>query len=353
MKTNLLALPLFLSLSIALACGGDNGTDQDNAAQTSASAGGATQEAQGGGATARVQQNGDIPSIVEAIQASVVTVQTNAGEGSGVVYDGEGRIVTNNHVIEGAQQLQVRLASGERLPARLIAADPMTDLAVLEVERANLPPVRFTDELPRVGELAIAIGSPLGFENSVTAGIISGLHRSIPSGGATPALVDLVQTDAAISPGNSGGALVNGRGEVLGINVAYIPPQAAAVSIGFAIPAPTVTDVVEQLIENGQVQHAFLGVGPRPMTPALAAQLGLTQPRGVLVFEVTQGTPAAQAGLRPGDVIVGMDGNEVESVEDLFAALRQYSPGSRVTLEIVRNGNETEVQATLSDRPRQ
>jgi serine protease DegQ len=353
MTRRLLAIPLTLVLLLGIACGDDNNDANDNAAATPSPTPIANGEAQGGGPAGGAATAQDIPQIVEEVQPSVVTVVTNAGAGSGVVWDNQGRIITNNHVIANATSIQVVLASGERIPATLQAADPLTDLAVLRVQRQDLPTVEFAHSLPRVGELAIAIGSPLGFENSVTSGIISGLHRSIPSGGATPALVDLIQTDAAISPGNSGGALVNSRGQVVGINVAYIPPQAAAVAIGFAIPAPRVTDVVEQLIEDGQVQHAFLGIGPRPVTPGVAAQLGLDEPRGVLVFEVTRGTAADEAGLEPGDVIVGIDGQELRSVEDLFAALRRMSPGDEVTLQVIRDGQQTELQATLQDRPAQ
>jgi S1-C subfamily serine protease len=296
-----------------------------------------------------------IPQIVGRVQPSVVTVvsQTAAvgGEGSGVIWDGEGRIVTNQHVVEGSQALRVVLVSGERLDARLIAADELTDLAVIQVERSGLPAATFREDLPVIGELAIAIGNPLGFESSVTAGIISGLHRAIPSGGQTPALVDLMQTDAAISPGNSGGALVDSSGDVMGINVAYIPPEASAVSIGFAIPSPTVKTVVEQLIETGRVEHAFLGVAPRPLTPEIASQLGINADEGILIFDVPAGSAAANAGVQPGDVLLEIDGTPVASVEDLYAALREKKPGDQVTLKVLRAGQETTLTATLDSRP--
>jgi S1-C subfamily serine protease len=293
-----------------------------------------------------------LPALVEGVRPSVVAIVTDSGEGSGVIWDGQGRIVTNHHVIEGASSAQVVLASGERLPAEFVASDPFTDLAVLRVSRNNLPGARFAEELPRVGELALALGNPLGFEGSASAGIISGLHRSIPSGGTTPALVDLIQTDAAISPGNSGGALVNSEGEVVGINVAYIPPQASAVSIGFAIPAPTVISVVDQLIKTGSVEHAFLGIEPRPMTPQIASLIGAPTDKGVLVFDVTPGAAAARGGVQPGDVIVEFDGAAVETVEDLYAQLRTKRPGEQATLTVARQGAETELTVTLDDRPR-
>jgi serine protease DegQ len=296
--------------------------------------------------------DGDIPSLVQRVQPAVVTILLGeGGGGSGVIWDNQGRIVTNDHVVAGAIGLRVVLASGERLPATIVATDPQTDLAVIEVDRDGLRPAEIADELPRVGELAIAIGSPLGFENSVTAGIISGLHRSIPSGGTTPALVDLIQTDAAISPGNSGGALIDGDGRVVGINVAYLPPTAGAVAIGFAVPATTVQTVVSQLIESGRAQHAYIGIEPRPITPAMASQLGLRVSEGVFVWGLNAGSAAARAGVQPGDIITEFDGLRIESVEDLFAALRQHNPGDEVAMTVMR-GNQTQaLTLTLDDRP--
>jgi serine protease DegQ len=268
-----------------------------------------------------------------------------------VIWDDDGHVVTNNHVVEGATGIVIVLTSGERLPATLLATDPLTDLAVVRVEKTGLPPASFNEEIPLVGELAIAIGNPLGFESSVTAGIVSGLHRSIPSGGTTPSLVDLIQTDAAISPGNSGGALVDSDGRVMGINVAYIPPQASAVSLGFAIPSATVVDTVEQLLEDGTVEHAFLGIEPRPVTPDIASQLGLPVDEGVFVFGLTPGGGAEQAGLQEGDVIVEFNGQSVATVEDLFSALRGTSPGDTVSIKVNRGGQEQTLQVTMGERP--
>jgi len=296
-----------------------------------------------------------IPGIVARVQPVVVTVlvQTSAGEGlgSGVIWGSNGLVVTNNHVVEDAQRIEVALASGLRLMAKLRAADPLSDLAVLTVDRTGLPKARFASRLPKVGELAIALGSPLGFENTVTAGIVSGLHRSIPSGGQTPALVDLMQTDAPISPGNSGGALVNGRGQVMGINVAFIPPEERAVSIGFAIPSPTVISVVRQLLATGKVKRAFLGIQPGDVTPEIAQQLGLKTREGVIVLEVVEGSAAAKAGLKPGDVVLQLGARRMRAVEDLLAELRRRSPGDRVTLTLLREGRRLTLQATLTDRP--
>ena len=296
-----------------------------------------------------------IPDIVAAIEPSVVSVlRTDGGEGSGVIWSGDGVIVTNNHVVEGVTEVVVAFADGQRVAGEVMATDPRTDLAIVQADRADLPAATFHDALPRPGELALALGNPIGFENSVTQGIVSGLHRSIPGAAqVSAALVDLIQTDAAISPGNSGGALVNGQGEVVGVNVAYIPPnsEAGAVSIGFAIPAPTVTDVVEQLLEDGTAEHAYIGVRPATLTPQLAQELDVEADHGVVILAVEEGGPAAQAGIEPGDVVTAVDGGRVETVEDLLAALREHRPGDQVTLTVVRGGSEQDVTVTVGELP--
>ncbi len=295
-----------------------------------------------------------IPRIVRDVETSVVAVLPDSGEGSGVIYRSDGIIVTNFHVVAGARRLDVQLADGTRLPATVLATDELTDLAVLRVERDDLPAARFAANLPTVGELAIAIGNPLGLENTVTAGIISGVQRSVPASGPVPAsLVDLIQTDAPISPGNSGGALVSGRGEVVGISIAYLPPGlTGAVSIGFAIPAPDVTSVVEQLLAGGDVRHAYLGIQLAPITPQIAERFGLETADGVLVVAVVPGSPAATAGLAPGDVITSFDGQPVREDSDLLGALRRAQPGQTVTLTVLRDGQPRETRVTLTDRPR-
>jgi serine protease DegQ len=299
---------------------------------------------------------GRIPEVVVEVEPSVVAVavegQQGRGEGSGVIWDDEGLIVTNNHVIAGAENVEVVLASGERVEAEVEQADPLSDLAILRVDRDGLPAAEFAEGLPEVGELALAIGNPSGFEQSVTAGIVSGLHRAIPSGGQTPALVDLIQTDAPISPGNSGGALVDADGDVIGINVAYLPPQTSgAVSIGFAIPAPTAVSIVRQLLDTGRVERAFLGIVPVQITPELADQFGLEVESGAGVESVEPGSAADEGGLRGGDVIVAFEGEDVATIEDLFARLRSFQPGDEVTLTVVRDGKRRELEITLAERP--
>jgi S1-C subfamily serine protease len=245
------------------------------------------------------------------------------------------------------------LASGETVPARLRASTDRFDIAVLDVDRENLEAATFATELPRVGSLAIAMGNPAGFENSVTAGIVSGLNREIPAGGQTPALVDLIQTDAAISPGNSGGALVDRDGRVIGINVAYLPPQQGAVSLGFAIPAPIAMNVARQLIETGEVEFAYLGIEPVQVTPQLGEAFDLGTGTGVLVQAVVPRGPADRAGVQARDVIVQMDDRKIELVEDVFAELRDHKPGEKVTVTVVRGGDRRDVDVTLGEVPSQ
>jgi serine protease DegQ len=304
-------------------------------------------------ASAQAAADGDIPEIVRKVEPSVVTISHDQGSGSGVVWSKDGVVVTNDHVVRGVRDVEVAFFDGRRADGRVRAADEDTDLAVVDVEREDLQPATFQEALPEVGELAVAVGSPLGFENTVTAGIISGLHREIPGSAAQDirSLVDLIQTDAAISPGNSGGALVNGRGQVIGINVAYIPPGQGAVAIGFAIPAATAVDVVGQLLKNGRATHSYLGVQPGQVTSEVADQLGLDRARGVVLLEVVEGGPAGRAGLRYADVIVRMDDAAVDTVEDLFGELRQRKPGSQVRITFIRDGREQQATVTLADRP--
>jgi S1-C subfamily serine protease len=293
-----------------------------------------------------------IPAIVDAVEPSVVTIFTQDGLGSGVVYRADGVILTNEHVVRGARGVEVAFADGQRVDGEVLATDPIVDLALVRADRTDLPAADFATALPEVGEGAVVIGSPLGFENTVTSGIISALHRQIPGSAATSSsLVDLIQTDAAISPGNSGGALVNLRGEIIGISEAYIPPSAGAVALGFAIPAITATEVAEELLEDGTADHAFLGLGPGAITPQIAQQLGVAQNEGVVVLSVVDGGPADKAGLRPGDVLVRLDDETLRSPEDLLGALRQRDPGDEVTIEFLRGNESQSTEATLADRP--
>ena len=291
-----------------------------------------------------------IPDVVAQVDPSVVTVAVGPrGIGSGVVYREGGLVITNAHVVGDTKRVELELADGTRTPAEVLAVDEVTDLAVLRAERRDLPPVKFSATQPRVGELVLAMGSPLGFQNSVAAGIVSGLGREIPGAAAAGArsLVDLIQTDAAISPGNSGGALVNIAGEVVGISEAYIAPAAGAVSLGFAIPAVTVVDVVDQLIADGSAVHPFLGVAAATLTPQIAQAFGTTATEGALIQSVAPNSPAANSGLQAGDVMVEFDGRPIRTAEDYLGALRGVEPADVVAIEVRRGTGSQSLTITI------
>jgi S1-C subfamily serine protease len=293
----------------------------------------------------------DIPALVRQVEPSVVTVLTQNGLGSGIVYKDDGTIVTNAHVVAGVQEVTVALADGQQVPGKVRATDKVSDLAVIQANRNGLPAATFQKPLPQVGELAVVMGSPLGFEATVTSGIISGLHRQIPGSASTGApLVDLIQTDAAISPGNSGGAVVDAQGEVVGMSVAYIPPAAGAVSLGFAIPAATVVDVADQLLATGTARHAYIGIQPATLTPEIARLLGINRTSGVVVMQVETPSPAAEAGIQPGDIITSLNGRETATAEELIAALRSTKPGDRVQLTVLRGAKTQQITVTVAER---
>lgn len=357
---------LAVAAAIAAAASGCTGPGQgpgQNPGQTATSqAPGRTTEGGAGKTPGQGQQQpaqrspagtADIPAIVSNVQPSVVTIFTGRGGlGSGVVYSEDGLILTNEHVVRGSREVEVGFADGQRVSGTVRATDAISDLALVEAQRKGLPAAKFQPDLPRIGELAVVIGSPLGFENTATAGIISGLHREIPgSASSSQSLVDLIQTDAAISPGNSGGAVVNSRGEVIGISEAYIPPQSGAVALGFAIPAATAVKVADQLREDGTADHAFIGLGLGEITQPIASELGLPDTLGALALSVPEGGPAAKAGIRAGDVLIRLDGDQLTSPEDLLAALRSRSPGQTVTVEFRRGTETREVKVELVARP--
>lgn len=298
-----------------------------------------------------------IPDIVREAQPSVVSIQVTverqgrqaAGAGSGVIWDDQGHIVTNSHVVTRATDIGIVLASGERLEAQLVAEDQRSDLAVVRVDRDGLPAAEFDDGIPEVGELAIAMGNPLGLQNSATAGIVSGLGRVLPVAGDLT-LVDLIQTDAPISPGNSGGALVDRNGRVIGINVAQAGTQRAE-NLGFAIPSSTVVAVVEELLATGEVTRPYLGIRGATLTPQIAERFGIGVGSGAVIAAVEPGGPAEQAGLREGDVITALDGREVSGFGDLATILRDLEPGDRVTVTYVRDGAEETTELTLGEMP--
>ena len=303
------------------------------------------------------------PSVVqvnvEVSQQTPLGTQRGEGLGSGVIYREDGHIITNDHVVRGASDVEVAFANGSTEPAEIVGADPNSEIAVLKVDRNDLPAAAFqTEEPPIVGQLAVAIGSPAGFEATVTSGIVSAVGRDFPreltrgDTNASQALSDLIQTDAAISPGNSGGALVDRDGNIIGINVAYLPPaDTGAVNLGFAIPSDTAVSVADQLIETGEVTTPYLGVGTADLSPEVAEQLDLGVDSGALVRTVEPGSGAAEAGVRENDVITALEGAEIASYGDLFGALRDFQPGDTVGLTVVRGGEERTLNVTLGERP--
>lgn len=303
-------------------------------------------------ATGGADVAGGIPQLVENLAPSVVTIFTEGGLGSGVVYSEDGLILTNEHVISGNTSVEVAFADGQRVKGTVKATDPVTDLALVQADRTGLPKPTYQTDLPKVGEGAVVLGSPLGFENTATAGIISGLHRSIPGSAANSlSLVDLIQTDAPISPGNSGGAVINMRGEIIGISEAYIPPSAGAVALGFAIPAATAVEVAEELLADGTAEHAYLGLTPAELTAQIADQLGIGEVTGVLVLSVDEDGPAGRAGIRPGDVLESMEGVQLTAPEKLLAELRTRNPGDTVNLSVKRGDQSQDVKVDLTERP--
>src|SRR5688572_4187156 len=300
------------------------------------------------------------PSVVQinvsGIKQTPYGAQKQEGLGSGVIYRSDGYIITNNHVVEGSRDVEVAFADGTTDRGEVVGKDPTTDIAVVRVDRNDLPAADFASADPIVGQTAVAVGSPSGFESTVTSGIISGTGREVPAeytgGTQAPSLVDLIQTDAAISPGNSGGALADREGRVMGINVAYLPPaETGAENIGFAIPSDTAVSVADQLIENGEAVHPYLGVYLSDLTQETASRFKSPVDSGALIEEVEPGSPADDAGIQRGDIVTAAGSEEVRSSGDLLSALRDYMPGDKVRLTVLRNGEETTLQVNLAERP--
>lgn len=289
-----------------------------------------------------------LPDVIAQVEPSVVTVQVPGGLGSGVVYRPD-IVVTNQHVVGNARTVQLHFADGTTADGSVLAADAVTDLAVIRSVRGNLPPLPLRTDLPRPGETALALGSPLGLENTVTAGIVSAVGRELP-GRAAGAPTGLIQTDAPISPGNSGGALVDAAGNLIGINEIYISPEAGAVALGFAIPSATVANVAEQLLTRGEVIHPYLGVSLTELTPQIRQRLGVGVPAGVVVVGVEAASPAAQAGIQPGDVITGIADQPVATVHDLLSRLSQAQPGQTLPLTVVREGAQQNITVRVGER---
>ena len=274
------------------------------------------------------------------------------GTGSGVIYDKAGYIATNNHVVEGASEIIVSLPDGRTFKGKVLGADAVTDLAVVKIDADNLPVAEFGDsDTLQVGEPAIAIGNPLGmeFRGSVTAGVISALNRSIEIGERK---FNLIQTDAAINPGNSGGALVNADGEVVGINSAKIAVSGVE-GIGFAIPVNTAKPILDELAHKGRVARPYLGASL--MDKDIAARYGfeINLHGGIYLVKVVAGSPAAKAGIRPGDIILSFNGSKVSSAMDLRSKLSECKVGDRVDVQIWRNDQTQNVVVVLEEVPKE
>ena len=271
--------------------------------------------------------------------------------GSGVVVSGDGYILTNNHVVEGSKQVSVELSDGRTLKAAVIGSDAPSDLAVLKVDLKGLKAVPMGDsDHVRVGDVALAFGNPLGVGQTVTMGIVSAKGRA--TGLADGSFEDFIQTDAPINRGNSGGALINARGELIGINSQILSPSGGNIGIGFAIPSNMARNVMDQLVAGGTVHRGMLGVTAQTLTSDIASGMGLQQVKGALVAAVTEGSPAARAGVKRGDVILQFNGETVDDSNALRNKVSRLKPGSTATLDIVRDGEQRQLRVQLAELPR-
>jgi len=302
-----------------------------------------------------------VPRVVETVGPAVVNITTKSlaydfffqptpqeGLGSGVIIDKNGYILTNYHVVEGAQSITAILANGKKIKGRVIGSDPNNDLAVIKVDAKNLPVAVLGDSNRiRVGQLAVAIGNPFGLQQTVTSGVVSAMGRSISEGGGK-VLENLIQTDASINPGNSGGPLVNSRGQVIGINTAII---SQAQGIGFAIPINTAKTVANQLIKEGKVSKPWLGILGTTINDELASQYNLPVKVGALVVKLVPDSPAEAAGLKIADIIVMINEKDVASMQELQQIVRQHKPGDKLMFILYRDGNKKTIEVKLGEAP--
>jgi Do/DeqQ family serine protease len=275
--------------------------------------------------------------------------QREEGEGSGVIISPDGYIVTNNHVVDGATQVTVSMADKRELKARVIGTDAKADVALIKVDATNLPSAHLgSSSSVEVGDIALAMGNPFGLGQTVTMGIISATGRG---GLGIEDYEDFIQTDASINPGNSGGALVNTKGEVIGINTAILSRSGGNQGVGFAIPIDMVRQLTAQLKDKGTVTRARLGVYVQDLTPQLASSMGIKATRGAIVADIAQDGPAAKTGLRKEDVIIGLNGKEVDG-RSLRLAVVSMAPGSTVDLTVLRGSSEQHISVTLDAMPK-
>ncbi len=277
------------------------------------------------------------------------STQESSSLGSGVIVSPDGFILTNHHVVEAADQIEVALADGRKASAHVIGSDPETDLAVIKIElQGNLPAVTFGHpESAHVGDMVLAIGNPFGVGQTVTMGIISALKRDHLG---LNTFENFIQTDAAINPGNSGGALVDVNGNLIGVNSAIYSPNGGSLGIGFAIPATTAKKSMEQIIQTGSVTRGWIGAAIQELSPELTASLKIDN--GVLITEIVRNSPADHAGIRTGDVLISIDNQPVKNWSAMLEAISNLPPGTMATLKLLRNGSEIVSQVKIGKRPK-
>jgi serine protease DegQ len=270
--------------------------------------------------------------------------------GSGVVISPQGYILTNNHVVEAADGIEVAFADGRKAVGKVVGADPETDLAVIKIDLQNLPSITLGHvDQSKVGDVVLAIGNPFGVGQTVTMGIISALGRNHLG---INTFENFIQTDAAINPGNSGGALIDTNGNLLGINTAIYSRSGGSLGIGFAIPVSTVKTVMDSIIANGQVVRGWIGVEPQDITPELAESFGLTKKTGAIIAGVLKGGPADKAGMKPGDILVAVEGKPVNDTTEMLNLIAQLIPGNKVKMTVLRKNSESILNVTVGKRPK-
>lgn len=304
-----------------------------------------------------IQAEAAPPAEIERLFPQLPDGPLPIGMGSGVIFREDGYILTNNHVVQDAERVLVVLHDRRYFEAEVVGRDPSTEVAVVRIPANGLTAANLADsDQAALGDWVLAMGSPLGLQFSVTVGIVSGIGRALgiigadqdPAAQEAAPLEHFLQTDAALSPGNSGGPLINSNGDVIGINTAVAAPQGVPASVGFAIPTNLAIRVANQLIETGEVQRPFLGVALMNVTPRHAEERGLDTVEGALIGEVQPGSPAADAGLQQGDIILAVAGDRIQTVSDLQARLVERDPGDTIDLRVVRNGRQTDVSVTLT-----
>jgi S1-C subfamily serine protease len=316
------------------------------------------------------QGTGGVTAIAKKVTPSIVNIDVRIasqetpffstgqqeGTGSGVIYTDDGYIITNNHVVADAQDITVTLASGQELKAKQVGTDPENDIAVIKIDKSGLPAITVGDsDNLEVGQLVVAVGSPLGFEQTVTSGIISALHRNVTAAdgsGQATTLTDLIQTDAPINPGNSGGALCDASARLIGINAIIASQSGGSEGIGFAIPIDTAKKVADDLIGRRSVSHPYIGVQGQTVSADIASQYDLPVTDGAYITRVVSGGPADKAGIKAGDIVVEADNQPVKSMDELIAAIRRNGVGGRISVTFYEGGDKKTASLKIEEKPK-